>query len=212
VSKLTTRGLYAITDAILIPDQQLPAAVEQAVQGGARLLQYRDKSSDVVRRLHQARILHSLCQRYGIPLIINDDVELATRVGAAGVHLGRQDPAFATARTRLGESAIIGVSCYNQLELALTAAREGADYVAFGSFFLSPTKTDTVRATIDLLRQAKQVMPLPIVAIGGITPTNGKPLVAAGADYLAVINGVFGQPDIRSAARSYSLLYEDFFS
>jgi thiamine-phosphate pyrophosphorylase len=96
--------------------------------------------------------------------------------------------------------------------LALTAAREGADYVAFGSFFLSPTKTDTVRATIDLLRQAKQVLPLPIVAIGGITPTNGKPLVAAGADYLAVINGVFGQPDIRSAARSYSLLYEDFFS
>jgi len=202
-------GLYAITDTVLIPDQQLPAAMEQAIQGGARLLQYRDKSSDATRRLQQAKILHALCQRYGIPLLINDDVELAAQVGAAGVHLGKEDPAFAMARSRLGESAIIGVSCYNQLELALKAAREGADYVAFGSFFPSPTKPDTVRATTDLLRRAKQVLSLSIVAIGGITPTNGRPLVAAGADYLAVINGVFGQSDIRTAARSYSLLYEE---
>ena len=129
------RGLYAITDALLIPDDRLTDAVEQAILGGARLIQYRDKSHDTARRLMQARALNELCQRHAVPLIINDDVELAAQVGAAGVHVGQDDPAFAIARACLGKNALIGVSCYDRLDLALEAARAGADYVAFGAFF-----------------------------------------------------------------------------
>lgn len=203
------RGLYAITDTVLLAeDSRLLTAVEQMLRGGARLLQYRDKSDDQPRRQRQALALCELCRVYGVPLLINDDVELARRVGAAGVHLGREDEALATARSRLGTQAIIGVSCYNRLDLALAAVQAGADYVAFGSFFTSPTKPDAVRADVDLLRQAKRRVPLPLVAIGGITPTNGAALVAAGADYLAVIQGVFGPDDPYAAARAYARLYD----
>jgi thiamine-phosphate pyrophosphorylase len=201
------RGLYVITDAELIPAQRLVIAVEQAILGGARLVQYRDKSKDDRKRLEQARALTGLCSNYHIPLLINDDVELAACVGAAGVHLGKDDPDLASARKRLGEQAIIGASCYNRLELAIATARQGASYVAFGSFFPSPTKPNAVRADIELLREARRTLTLPIVAIGGITPQNGKALVAAGADCLAVISGVFDQADIRSAARAYTNLF-----
>lgn len=205
------RGLYAITDPLLIPDQRLVATVEQAILGGARLIQYRDKSADAKRRLNQAQALNALCHSYQIPLIINDDIELAAAVGAAGVHLGKDDPALPSARAALGAAAIIGISCYNRLELALNAAEAGADYIAFGSFFPSPTKPDTVLADIKLLHEVKRVLKLPIVAIGGITPANGKALVAAGADCLAAISGVFGQADVRRAARSYSDLYDALY-
>lgn len=201
------RGLYAITDALLIPDERLTFAVEQAVRGGARLLQYRDKSTDSSRRLAQARTLNAVCRRHGIPLIINDDVELAAHVGAAGVHIGRDDPAIAHARTRLGKDALIGVSCYDRLDLALVAADEGADYVAFGAFFPSPTKPAEIRAPVELLRAARARLQAPIIAIGGITPDNAPLLLEAGADALAVVSGVFGQPDIQTAARRYAALF-----
>lgn len=200
-------GLYAITDAQLIPDEQLTAAVEQALRGGARLIQYRDKSTDVVRRRAQARTLNTLCQHYGVPLIINDDVDLAAEIGAAGVHIGKDDPAFTTARARLGKEAIIGVSCYNQIDLALDAERAGADHVAFGAFFPSPTKPTEIRASIELLREAQARLNIPIVAIGGITPENAPSLLEAGADALAVISGVFGQSDIQAAAARYAALF-----
>ncbi len=202
------RGLYAITDSLLLSDGQLLTAVEQALRGGARLVQYRDKSDDIARRLHQARILNALCQRYQAPLIINDDVELAAQVGAAGVHVGRDDPALATARTRLGENALIGVSCYDRLDLAITAAQAGADYVAFGAFFPSPTKPTEIRASLELLKEARQTLQVPIVAIGGITPDNAPSLLAAGADALAVISAVFAQPDIEAAARRFAVLFD----
>ena len=202
------RGLYAITDPLLLPDdQRLIVAVERAITGGARLIQYRDKSTDAVRRLAQARALNALCQRHGIPLIVNDDVELTAAVGAAGVHIGRNDPDLATARARLGETALIGVSCYDRLDLALAAERAGADYVAFGAFFLSPTKPTEIRASVELLREARAVLHVPIVAIGGITPDNAPVLLEAGADALAVVSGVFGQPDIQAAARRYAALF-----
>jgi thiamine-phosphate pyrophosphorylase len=201
------RGLYAITDALLIPDERLTIAVEQALLGGARLLQYRDKSADAGRRRVQAQALNGLCQRYGAPLIINDDVDLAAEIGAAGAHIGQDDPAFATARSRLGENAMIGVSCYNRLELALAAEQAGADYVAFGAFFPSPTKSTEIRASLTLLREARAALNIPIVAIGGITPENAPPLLEAGADALAVISGVFAQPDIQSAAARYAALF-----
>jgi thiamine-phosphate pyrophosphorylase len=201
------RGLYAITDTLLIPDERLAMTVEQALLGGARLLQYRDKSADAGRRRAQAQALNILCRRHGAPLIINDDVELAAEVGAAGAHIGQDDPAFATARHRLGENAMIGVSCYNRLELALAAEQAGADYVAFGAFFPSPTKSTEIRASVALLREARAVLSIPIVAIGGITPENAPPLLEAGADALAVISGVFAQPDIQSAAARYAALF-----
>lgn len=201
------RGLYAITDPLLIPDDRLTRMVEQALLGGARMIQYRDKSHDAARRLAQATALNELCQRYAIPLIINDDVELAAQVGAAGVHVGKDDPTFAVARARLGKNAIIGASCYDRLDLALEAARAGADYVAFGAFFPSPTKPTEIRAPIALLRKARAVLNLPIVAIGGITPDNAPLLLDVGADALAVVSSVFGQPDIQAAARRFATLF-----
>jgi thiamine-phosphate pyrophosphorylase len=198
-------GLYAITDS---SQEQLAQDVELALKGGAHIIQYRDKSSDSHKRLAQTEKLLDLCRRHSAYLIINDDVELATTVGADGVHLGQDDLNITSAREQLGDQAIIGVSCYNRLELATAAQEAGADYVAFGRFFPSKTKPQAVQAEIELLSEAKKRLQLPIVAIGGITPENGAPLIAAGADMLAVIQGVLGQQDIRAAAEQFAKLFE----
>lgn len=201
------RGLYVLTDSALIPDEKLVPAVAAAIAGGAVMVQYRDKSDDMGKRRWEAQDLVNLCRPLGVPLIINDDVALAAAVGAAGVHLGRDDGDIAAARATLGPGAIIGVSCYDDLALAAAAAAAGADYVAFGSFYPSRVKPDAVRATPALLQQAKQQLHLPITAIGGITAANAAPLIAAGADLLAVISDVFGQQDIRAAARRIADLF-----
>ena len=201
------RGLYAITDSHLIPADTLTDQVAAAIRGGAAVIQYRDKSSSPAQRQQQAAALVSLCHDHGIPLIINDDVELAVAVGAHGVHLGKADSTLRSARKQLGANAIIGVSCYNELERAVEAASEGADYVAFGRFFPSQSKPDTVTADPELLRQARQSLGIPVVAIGGITPENGQPLITAGAQLLAAIHGVFGQADVQAAARRYAELF-----
>jgi thiamine-phosphate pyrophosphorylase len=202
------RGLYAITDTGLLADDVLLERVEQAILGGARVIQYRDKQLAPAARRRQAAALATLCGRHGIPLIINDDVPLAAAVGAAGVHLGEHDTGLQAARRQLGPVALIGVSCYNRLELAREAADGGADYVAFGRFFPSSTKPAAVQATPALLVEARRRLDLPIVAIGGITPVNGAELVSAGADLLAVIHGVFAQPDVEAAARRYAALFD----
>jgi thiamine-phosphate pyrophosphorylase len=201
------RGLYAIADTQYLSEARLTAAVREAIAGGASLIQYRDKGADAARRHAQARALLALCRSYGVPFIINDDVGLAAALGADGVHIGLDDPTLTDARRRLGADRLIGVSCYNELERALIAQAQGADYVAFGSFFPSPTKPQAVRAGVELLRTARAQLHIPIVAIGGITPENGADLLAAGADALAVIDGVFNQPDIRAAAQRYARLF-----
>ncbi len=170
------------------------------------MLQYRDKSGDAGRRLREAQELAALCRAFAVPLIINDDVELARASSAAGVHVGEDDEAIGDARAALGSGAIIGVSCYDSLRRAQDAAAEGADYVAFGAFFPSTTKPGARHATPDLLRDARG-LDLPLVAIGGITHENGGSLIAAGADYLAIVSGVFGASDIRAAARRYVELF-----
>lgn len=200
-------GLYAITDSSLDDDNTLREAVEQALQGGARLLQYRDKSDDHGKRRRQASLLKTLCAQYDALLIINDDVDLAKQCRADGVHLGRDDASVAQARAVLGDGGIIGVSCYNQLALARRAQQQGADYVAFGAFYPSPTKPDAAVATLDLLQQARAELAVPVCAIGGITVDNAPALVEAGADMLAVISGVFRQPDIAHAASQFSRLF-----
>lgn len=200
-------GLYAITDSQLIPATELAARVAQAIAGGATVIQYREKRRAAAARQRQAAALAELCQRHAVTLLINDDVELAAAVGAAGVHLGKDDTAIRAARDRLGQRAIIGVSCYNSLQRAQAAAAAGADYVAFGRFFPSHTKPDAVQAEAALLQQARRQLELPLVAIGGITPENGAALLAAGANLLAVIHGVFGQPDVQAAAQRYKDLF-----
>ena len=202
-TRFPDRGLYAITDG---PRDDLRQVVAQALAGGARVLQYRDKTADAARRHAEAVALKQLCDAPAVPLIVNDDVALAAAVGAGGVHLGRDDGDVAAARAVMGAGAIVGVSCYDSLERARAAAAAGADYIAFGAFFPSPTKPHAVRASPDLLRQSA-TLGLPRVAIGGITPDNAPSLVEAGADLLAVISAVFGAADVRAAAQRFARLY-----
>ena len=200
-------GLYGITDGRPLP--QLLASVEAAIRGGARVIQYREKSTAAARRSAEAQALLELCRGHGVLLLINDDVELAAAVGADGVHLGKDDGRVDLARVRLGPRAVIGVSCYDSLERALQAAHDGADYVAFGSFFASASKPAAVRAPLALLKDARARLGIPLCAIGGITPANGGELVQAGADMLAVIQGLFGAADVQVAAREYSNLFAE---
>jgi thiamine-phosphate pyrophosphorylase len=210
MNRTSLHGLYAITDAELQEPDQLPERVAQAIDGGARLVQYRNKSGDHAARLLQALALADLCRAHGALLIINDDAELAADSGADGVHLGRDDGDPAAARRRLGSEAIIGVSCYDQWARALQAAEQGANYIAFGRFFPSRTKPQAVQANLDLIRRAKQQLAVPVAAIGGITAQNGAQLVAAGADMLAVVRGVFAAADIRQAASAYAALFDRY--
>ena len=197
-------GLYAITDG---PRDDLLPVARAALEGGATLLQYRDKTRDGARRLREAQALADLCASFRIPLIVNDDVELARASGASGVHLGEDDGAVSSARASLGDGAIVGMSCYDSLDRARAAAAEGADYLAFGAFFPSTTKPGARRATPDLLRKAR-AFARPVVAIGGITAENGGSLIAAGADFLAVVSGIFAAGDVRAAAKRYAELFD----
>ncbi|MFB6261545.1 MAG: thiamine phosphate synthase [Thiohalorhabdaceae bacterium] len=195
------RGAYLIADRTRLGADELEPAVRAALAGGVPLVQYRDKSHDHDRRLAEAKALAALCHEHGARLMVNDDPELAREAGADGVHLGRDDVSVTDARAVLGEAAIVGVSCYNDLARAFAAERAGADYVAFGSFYPSPTKPDAPRAPLPLLKRARSRIHLPIVVIGGITPDNAGPLALAGADAAAVISGVLEADDITEAAR-----------
>lgn len=202
------RGLYAITDSELLKGKLLPY-VEAALKGGATLLQYRDKSSDDARRLREAEALRELCNRYGAVLIINDDAELAARLGV-GLHLGQGDGSLSAARALLGRQAIIGGTCHAQIELAEAAAKEGASYVAFGRFFNSTTKPGAPAADVALLAAAKAKVNLPIVAIGGVTLDNAPELIAQGASMVAVVHGLFGADsaaEVERRARAFSALF-----
>lgn len=188
---------------MITPQDAGDTLIEQAaaaLAGGARILQYRDKTQDHDRRLAEARALCRLCRRHHALFIVNDDASLAARVEADGVHIGGNDGEIATARALVGPGRIIGVSCYNRLELAHRAEAKGADYVAFGALFPSGTKPDAVHAPLSLIREARQSLAVPITAIGGITQDNADAVIQAGAHMLAVIQGVFSAPDIRAAA------------
>ncbi|MEQ1621970.1 MAG: thiamine phosphate synthase [Methylococcales bacterium] len=199
------RGLYAITQPENKSPDALLAEVEAAIRGGAVIVQYRDKNP--IDASHLAKQLLTLCQRHSVPLLINDNAELAASIGANGVHLGQEDGAIELARKLLGANAIIGVSCYNSLERAIAAQEQGADYVAFGRFFPSGSKPLAAPAQLDTLHQAKALLTLPIVAIGGILPENGQCLLDAGADLLAVIGGLFDS-EVETSARAYSQLFK----
>lgn len=205
------RGLYAITPTALCADRmRLLDAVAAALRGGAVLIQYRDKAGTPAARLANARALAALCRRHGAGLIVNDDAALARAAGAAGVHLGADDGPIAAARALLGPDAVVGATCGASLSRAQAAIAAGASYVAFGRFFESRTKPDAPPATLELLGEARAVLAAPICAIGGIRPDNGTQVVAQGADLIAAIDGVLGDPDparVEAAARAYAALF-----
>jgi thiamine-phosphate pyrophosphorylase len=188
------RGLYAIT-----PERVNLDAVRRALDGGIAMLQYRAKPPLPEEAAH----LVALGRQYGVPVIINDDADLARRVGAAGVHLGRGDAAPPPRQ----KDFLVGVSCYDDLAIARGAVAAGADYIAFGSVFASPTKPQAVRSPLSLFAEAR-ALGVPLCAIGGITLENAPQLVAAGADLLAVITDLFDAPDITTRARDYARLFQ----
>lgn len=198
-SSRSLRGLYVVTDQRL--GDRMEACVAAALTGGARMVQYRDKSGDAARRAREALMLRRLTRARGALLVVNDDPALAAAVAADGVHLGRDDPGIAEARQVLGRGAVIGVSCYASLGCARAAAAAGADYVAFGSVFASPTKPGSACAPLELFAEARQELDLPLCAIGGITPDNAAAVAAAGADLVAVVSSVMLAADPEAAAR-----------
>ena len=206
---MTLRGLCAVTlDDPLLP--RLSALVKAALDGGAPFVQYRNKLASRPLRRAQAAEMLRICRATGARLIINDDVWLAVEIGADGAHLGRDDApggSLAAARDALGPKRILGVSCYNELGRAEEAARAGADYVAFGSMFPSRTKPAAVRASLELLGEARRRFGLPVAAIGGITLDNAPQLIAAGADMLAVVSDLFDAMDIKTRAQAYQQLF-----
>lgn len=200
------RGLYLLT-----PDEhdgERLLARTLPLLPFASCVQLRAKGLDRQVLMAAGQRLRSVCREADVAFIVNDDPGLARELDADGVHLGEDDASVDDARRLLGDAAIIGVSCYDDLALARRLASEGADYLAFGAFFPSPTKPHARRASLQLLRDS-DALGLPRVAIGGITPENGGPLVAAGADLLAVISGVFDAADPVAAARAYLSCFKD---
>lgn len=199
-------GLYAITQTDNKNSDHIIQEVSAALKGGARVIQYRDKNP--TDQVYLAKQLLKVCQHYHAPLLINDDAELAYQIGADGVHIGRDDGDLLAARKILGPKAIIGQSCYDDINLALQAEKNGADYVAFGRFFPSNSKPLALPAHIETLKSAKIQIKVPIVAIGGILPENGGDLLVAGANLLAVIGGIFDH-NPESSAHKYTELFQD---
>ncbi|MEO0145194.1 MAG: thiamine phosphate synthase [candidate division WOR-3 bacterium] len=187
--------LYVITDGFLIKDEELEISVEKAIKGGAKFVQLRDKFLPFEKKLERAKRLLKITKKYNVPLIINDDVILAKEVNADGVHLGENEEYYFPFAREMLRNKIIGVSCYGDLERAIKFQNMGADYVAFGSVFLSKTKKREVLKTLKIFQWAKSLLRIPIVAIGGINQDNYKVLLEFGVDIIAVISAVFeGDP------------------
>ena len=203
----TINGLYVITDENLIAESDLKRYVEQAILGGAKVVQYRNKHSDYETKVTQAEAILQLCNLHSVPLIINDDISLCAEVGADGVHLGQEDSDIADAKDHLGSDAIIGITCHDSIDLAIKAQELGADYVAFGRFFPSQTKPDAKPADISVLEKAQSMLNIPTVAIGGINIENAEQVINAGASSIAVAGAVFANADPKGQAEKLSKLF-----
>lgn len=203
MNKNSLHGLYVITDPKLM-GTELISKTQQAISAGINILQYRNKLASIKQQEQEALELATLCKKNNVLFIVNDNVELARKVNADGVHLGQKDTHIQQAREQLGENKIIGVTCNNQIELAQEAQAQGADYVAFGRFFNSETKPSAPQAELSLINEARKSITIPIVAIGGINLNSASLLLKEGADMLAVIHAVFGQSDISNATRQFN--------
>ena len=203
------KGLYVITDQKLIPRDRFIETVEKTIRGGAKIIQLREKDTPEEEIIRLGKELLKITRRYGIPLIINDSPKLAMEIGADGVHLGKDDTEISEARKILGGEAIIGVSCYGDIERGLQAEKEGADYLAFGTPFFTPTKPDRKTTPFEILKEAKRrIKTIPIFAIGGITKGNAKSVLETGVDGIAVITAVFSSPNTEEAARSLAEFFK----
>ena len=206
---ISLSGLYVITDKKLIDRENFIETAEKSIVGGARIIQLREKDTSEDEIIKLGLALLDVTRRYNVPLIINDSPELAREIGAEGVHLGGDDTSIENARAVLGADAIIGVSCYNQIERGLNAVQKGADYVAFGTPYNTPTKPDREPTSIEVLKEAvSQITRIPIFAIGGITKDNVSPILETGVDGIAVITSVFGSPDPETATRELASLLD----
>ncbi len=199
-------GLYAVT-----PDEPdtdlLLSKVEAALQGGISVLQYRNKIASHKLQTQQARAILPLCRQYQVPFIINDSIKLCLTLDANGVHLGGDDDNLIEARARLGADKILGASCYNSFDLALSAQEAGADYVAFGACFASSTKPNAPVAGLGLFKLAKMQLHIPAVAIGGITLENALSVIQSGTSAIAVINAIFNADDIKLTTQQFTQLF-----
>lgn len=200
-------GLYAITDATLMRPKRFAAMLRQALEGGAQVVQYRDKSKQHEQRWRQAQLVVNLCKEYNAISIINDDIELAKIVNADGVHLGSEDGSIKEARKILNEKKIIGISCYADIQRCLKAEQQGADYIAVGTMYASSTKPENSLAGLNFLRTVKRQVSKPVVAIGGINVENATNVIEAGADGIAVISALFASDDIQNTAQEFSKLF-----
>lgn len=202
------RGLYAITDSVLISRDRFAETVEAAVRSGATMVQLREKEAPVEEVARLGKELLTVTRKYGALLIVNDHPSVALEIGADGVHVGREDPPVAEARALVGPDMIIGASCYGDVDKAVEAVAAGADYVAFGTPFPSPTKPKRTDISLDIFQAVKQRVSVPVVAIGGITLDNAAQVIGAGADAIAVVSGIFAAPDVGTAAQALADLFE----
>jgi thiamine-phosphate pyrophosphorylase len=200
------KGLYVVTPDTL-NTELLCEQVKQALQGGASLVQYRNKAADASLRLRQATALLALCRSFDVPLIINDHLDLCAQIDADGLHIGATDCDLGAARRLLGKDKILGASCYNHLYLTIQAEHAGASYAAFGACFSSDTKPNAVNAPLNIFAEAKQKVQIPLVAIGGITLENAPQVIQAGASAIAVVGALFGADDIEVASLQFSSLF-----
>ncbi|MGO4475697.1 thiamine phosphate synthase [Massilia sp. 2TAF26] len=200
------KGLYLVTPD-WIDTGRLLEATQRALEGGAALVQYRNKKASEALREEQAAALLALCRRHGVPLVINDHLELCLRLDADGVHVGGTDAPVAAVRAALGPGRIVGASCYGQFPLALAAQEAGASYVAFGGFYPSKVKVYEVSTPPDIVVGARARLAVPVVVIGGMTAENARPLVARGADMVAAISSVYLAEDPAAAVREFANLF-----
>ena len=200
--------LYAVTDAGCIGERGFLETIEAALAGGVTMLQLREKNMDGIALLERAQDVREVCDRYGVPLIVDDDWRTAFAAGAAGVHLGAEDAPPEVVRQATNEHFVIGVTAKTVAQ-AKRAEAAGADYLGVGAVFPSPTKPDAIRITPDLLREIAASVSIPVVAIGGITADNIHTLNGCGAAGAAVVSAVFGQKDVTAAARQLRVLAEE---
>ena len=200
--------IYAISDDILMPENLALEYVREILESGVKFFQFRSKK--VVKNEKLTSEILNLCEKFGAKFIVNDDVKFAKKIGAKAVHLGKDDEGIKEAFEILGKDAYVGVSCYNDINLAINAAKNGASYVAFGSVFTSPTKPNAPKCGLEVVKEAKQILNLPVCVIGGINETNISSLSLAKPDLIAVISAIYKDGNIKENIKNLQKIIKNF--
>ena len=198
--------IYAISDDILMPENLALDYTREILECGVKFFQFRSKKA--VKNENLASEILNLCEKFGAKFIVNDDVKFAKKIGAKAVHLGKDDENIKEAFEILGKDAYVGVSCYNDINLAINAAKNGASYVAFGSVFTSPTKPNAPKCGLEVVKEAKQILNLPVCVIGGINETNIGSLSHVKPDLIAVISAIYKDSNIKENIKNLQRIIE----